>query len=309
MATQATLADNLGGTTRPVARPADYKTVAVNGCDLAYVERGSGDAVIFVHGGISDLRTWSKQMSAFSEKHRAIAYSRRYAWPNPDVPDGVDDQMWPHVEDLIAVISALGAAPAHLVGNSWGGFICLLVALHHPDLVRSITVEEPPVLPLLVSNQPGPRELAKLLLTHPRSGTALMKFFSTIVGPAVKAFKKGDLEAGARIFACGVDGADFFNRAPHDVHEQQLANVKTLRASLTGAGFPAFTAADARRIKTPALLLTGESSPAVLRHLTDRLDELLPNTHRVHIRGAPHIMHYAKPSEVNSAVLQFIAAH
>ena len=204
MATQATLADNLRGAGRPAARPADYKTVAVNGCELAYVERGSGDAVIFVHGGISDLRTWSKQMSAFSEKHRAIAYSRRYAWPNPDIPDGVDDQMWPHVEDLVAVISVLGAAPVHLVGNSWGGFICLLAALHHPDLIRSITVEEAPVLPLLVSNQPSLRELAKLLLTRPRSSTALMKFFATVVGPAVKAFKKGDLEAGVRIFAAAL---------------------------------------------------------------------------------------------------------
>jgi hypothetical protein len=34
------------------------KEVEVNGIRLPYVEHGSGDSVVFVHGAISDLRTW-----------------------------------------------------------------------------------------------------------------------------------------------------------------------------------------------------------------------------------------------------------
>jgi len=309
MATQAALIPSPGGIARPARQPDGYKTVTVNEAELAYDERGSGDAVIFVHGGISDLRIWEKQMATFSENHRAIAYSRRYAWPNPDVPDGVDDQMWPHADDLAELIRKLDAAPAHLVGNSWGAFICLLTALRYPELVRSITVEEPPVIPLFVSNQPKPHELLKLFLTRPRTGAALMKFFGTAIGPAVKAFKKADLDGGVRVFARGVLGADVYESLPAEVKEAMLANGKALSSQLLGSGFPAFTEADVRRIKTRTLLITGKKSPALLPRLTDRLQELLPNAQRVDIADASHLMHYEQPAAVNRAVLDFIAAH
>ena len=144
-------------------RASQYKTVIVNGCELAYVAQGSGEPVIFVHGSISDLRIWDKQMAAFAENHRAIAYSRRYAWPNTEIPDGVDDLVPQHVDDLAQLIKKLDAAPAHLVGNSRGGFICLLAALSYPALVRTITVEEPPVIPLFVSTPPQASTAAEAL--------------------------------------------------------------------------------------------------------------------------------------------------
>jgi pimeloyl-ACP methyl ester carboxylesterase len=306
MAAQADFVARESGAARPARQPDHYKTVNVNGAQLAYLDQGVGTAVVFVHGGISDLRIWEKQMAAFSEKHRAIAYSRRYAWPNRDVPAGADDQMSPHVDDLAQLIRALDAAPAHLVGNSWGGFICLLTALRHPELVCSITVEEPPVLPLLVSNQPKPQEILRLFLTRPRTGAALMKFFATAIGPAIKAFKKGDLDGGVRVFARGVLGEDVYESLPLDVKEAMRANGKALSSELLGAGFPAFTENDARCIETPTLLVTGKKSPALLGRLTDRLQDLLPNAQRMSIEGASHLMHYEKPASVNAAVLDFI---
>jgi pimeloyl-ACP methyl ester carboxylesterase len=290
-------------------RSADYKTVSVNGCELAYVDRGSGDAVAFVHGGISDLRIWERQMAAFSENHRAVAYSRRYAWPNIDIPDGVDDQMLPHVEDLAALLGALDLKPAHVVGNSWGGFICLLTALRHPELVRSLTVEEPPVLPLFLSTPPKPRELLKVLLTRPRTCVALVGFMARGFAPSISALKKGDLEGSVAIFARAVLGADVYESLPADVKAQMLANAGTHRAQFLGAGFPTFTDDDAHRITTPTLLVTGEKSPAFMLRLTDRLEELLPNTERVSIPNASHVMHYQNPGALNGAVLDFIARH
>lgn len=62
------------------------KLVSVNGAILAYVEKGRGEPVIFVHGGYSDLRTWLTQIPAFAQEYRAITYSRRYARPNEDIP-------------------------------------------------------------------------------------------------------------------------------------------------------------------------------------------------------------------------------
>ena len=309
MRTEISSSSGIGEADAPAPRSRDYKTVIVNAVQLAYVERGSGDAVIFVHGGISDLRTWTHQLPAFAERYRPIAYSRRYCWPNTEIPDDVDDQMLPHVEDLAELIRSFDAAPAHLVGNSWGGFICLLTALRHPELVRSLTAEEPAVLPLLASNKPKPQELLKLFTTRPRTGLAMMSFFMNGIAPAIKAFKNGDADAGVQAFALNVDGRDFYEARPDDVKEQQSANWKTLRNSLMGAGLPAFSEADARSIKTPTLLVTADKSHPLLPRLTRRLGELLPNVEQVNIHGAPHIMHYAKPDAVNRSVLDFIARH
>jgi len=296
--------------TDPAARrSADYKTVGINGCSLAYRDRGSGDPVVFVHGGISDLRIWERQMVAFSENHRAVAYSRRYAWPNSDIPEGVDDQMLPHVDDLAALLGALDLEPAHLVGNSWGGFICLLTALRHPELVRSLAVEEPPVLPLFMSTPPKPQEMLKVFLTRPRTGAALVGFMARGFAPSISALKKGDLEGSVRIFACAVLGADVYESLPAEVKAMMIANAGTHRAQFLGAGFPIFTDNDARRITTPTLLITGQKSPAFMRRLTDRLEQLLPNTERVSVPNASHVMHYENPGALNGAVLDFIARH
>lgn len=286
-----------------------YNIVTVNGCPLAYLERGSGEAVVFVHGGISDLRIWDRQMAAFSENHRAVAYSRRYAWPNTDVPDGVDDQMLPHVDDLAALLTALDLKPAHLVGNSWGAFIALLTALRYPELVRSLTVEEPPVIPLFMSTPPKPQEIVKVMLTRPRTGAALVGFMARGFVPSYRALKKGDVERSVRIFARAVLGTDVYEGLPAEVKTQWLDNARTHRAQFLGAGFPTFTDDDARRITTPTLLITGEKSPAFMHRLNDRLGELMPNTERVEIPNASHVMHYENPAALNGAVLNFIARH
>ncbi len=75
----------------------DVRTVVVNGAPLSYLEQGQGPGVVFVHGGYSDLRTWLPQLDEFAEGYRTVAYSRRYARPNEDIPEGQDDQIGPHV--------------------------------------------------------------------------------------------------------------------------------------------------------------------------------------------------------------------
>jgi pimeloyl-ACP methyl ester carboxylesterase len=52
--------------------------------------------------------------------------------------------------------------------------------------------------------------------------------------------------------------------------------------------------------------LVGEQSPVILRRLTDRLHELLPDSERVEIADASHLMHEDNPGMVNAAILGFL---
>ena len=93
------------------------KTVKVDGATLAYREQGEGEPVVFVHGGISDLRSWDQQFPVVAQSYRAIAYSRRFSRPNEEIERGADDPLLPHVDDLSALLQGIAASPAHLVGN------------------------------------------------------------------------------------------------------------------------------------------------------------------------------------------------
>jgi pimeloyl-ACP methyl ester carboxylesterase len=285
------------------------KTATVNGTTLAYREQGEGEPVVFVHGTVSDLRAWEQQLPAVGRSHRAIAYSRRFARPNEDIAPEADDQMLPHVEDLVAFLRAIDAAPAHLVGNSWGAFISLLTAARHPDLVRTLVLEEPPVLSLFVSTPPRPSELLRLFVTRPRTAIAILKFGAGTIGPAQKAFERGQDDEAMRIFGQGVLGEEPFERLPEARKEQMRENLGAARAQLLGAGFPPLCDDDVGDVRVPVLLVTGELSPSVFLRLTDRLEELLPVVERVEISGASHAMHEENAPAVNAAIIGFLGRH
>jgi pimeloyl-ACP methyl ester carboxylesterase len=283
--------------------------IEINNTRLEYIEQGSGEPVVFVHGGLSDWRTWLPQIDQFSVHYHVVSYSRRYHWPNEAIPDNMDDQMMPHVNDLAELLRSLDIAPAHLIGNSWGAFICLMLALKQPQLVQTLTLGEPPVQPLLMGSPPKPLKMLKLFVSRPRTASAVMNFMSKGYTPAVKAFRKGEIEKGMEYFTHFVLGKEAYINIPEERKDQMRANIKPQIAEFLGAGFPPFTDDDARSIKAPALLVTGQNSPVFLLRMTDRLEELLPHAERTEIPDASHLMHEQNPGAYNEAVLGFLARH
>jgi pimeloyl-ACP methyl ester carboxylesterase len=290
--------------------PEDCSTATIRGTPFTYVERGQGEPVVFVHGTCQDLRTWLPQIDAVSGAYRTIIYSRRYARPGADIPPGEDDPMMPHVDDLVALLQELNATPAHLVGNSWGGFISLLTAMREPALVRTLTLCEAPVLTLLVDNNPKPTQIAKLLLRRPADAYRLMHFGLRVVEPTKKAYKEGDQERANRIFGTALLGRKHFASLPEERQQMLLENQAVEAAQLLGTGFPPLPAADVRHIAAPTLLMTGDASAPMLRlTLTGELQRLIPNVERVTIPDASHLMHEDNPAAFNHALLSFLDRH
>jgi len=126
-----------------------------NGTNLEYVEKGHGDPIIFVHGSLGDLGTWRFQMEYFSKRYRAIAYSRRYHYPNAGPGEILDYSVDLHAKDLASLIGGLGLQRPHIVGSSFGAYAALVLTAEHPELVRSLTLGEPPLLPWLEGTQEG----------------------------------------------------------------------------------------------------------------------------------------------------------
>jgi pimeloyl-ACP methyl ester carboxylesterase len=279
----------------------------LRGAALEYVEQGDGDPIVLVHGSASDYRTWQAQMDAFAKRYWAIAYSRRYHWPNEPIAAQSDYSMEEHVRDLEALLGVIGPAPVHLVGHSYGAFVSMLLAMRAPELLRTLTLAEPPAITLFTSSTPRPLELVRLLATRPRTAAAIIHFGATGAGPATAAARRGDLDGAMHIFGNAVLGRAFYARLSARRLEQVRANA--IGAEFLGSGFAPLDDDALRAVRTPTLLIGGAHSPAVFRRVLDRLEELVPRAERITIPAASHIMHEDNPDAFNAAVLSFLAAH
>jgi pimeloyl-ACP methyl ester carboxylesterase len=301
------MTESAAASVRGLPLPADLKTVEIEGVRLAYRERGSGEPVVFVHPSLSDLSVWDRQLEPIGERYRAIAYSRRYAWPNEDLPFGAKDTMQPHVEDLLAFLRAVDAYPAHLVGNSWGAFICLRAAIQEPAAVRSLVLEEPPIVPLVIGAPPAPAHILRSLVRHPLVTLSVLRFGAGTRSAADKLIKAGDVEGSIMRFVRGVLGEQALAELPDELRSHMLANAAThVGQSAADGGFEPLTEAQIKSVNTPALIVTGAQSPVFLRRLAGLLAAILPNSRRLDIPSAGHAMHVENPDAVNAGVLRFL---
>ena len=272
------------------------RTLKINDVTLHYWECGKGDPLVFVHGGLGDLHTFRQQAQAFATRFRVIAYSRRFSPPNEPAQATDANPMSMHVSDLRMLITQLEAAPAHLVGNSYGAFIALALAMRHPELVRSLVLGEPPVLSLLSSTSVGE--------------AVRQSFVRRAVEPARKAFKAGNLEDGLRTFENAICGSPCFDkRSPSDQKERVEKIGPELRAGFItepSAYLPPLGCDEIGKLRRPTLLVTGERSPAMFFLITAELERCLEGESQVMVPGAGHGIHSDNPTFYNEAVLGFL---
>jgi pimeloyl-ACP methyl ester carboxylesterase len=280
--------------------------IDIQGVSFAYRVSGQGEPMVLVHANISDMRSWESVEPLLADHFRVITYSRRFAYPNPPADHGAHDSLPQHAEDLIALIEKLQLGKVHLVGNSSGAFVCLLAAQQRPDLVRTLSLEEPPVVSMfLQALPPKPAELWKLLFTSPGTLLELIKFGAGVIGPATRAFQKGNDSAALDIFARGVLGAGAFANVTPARKQQMRDNIAAHRATMLGAGLPVFTAADAAAIETKALLIRGAETPVFQQRINQRLAGLIPGAQDICIPHASHLVHEDNPHAVAEAVRTF----
>jgi pimeloyl-ACP methyl ester carboxylesterase len=273
------------------------ETVHVDGLDLAYVDKGKGVPVIFVHGGMTDLRSWlGTQVEPFSKTYRAIAYSRRSHYPNPWVEYAPDYSIRTEVKDLVGLINALKLkTPVRIVGSSLGGSIVAFTALDHPELVRAMVLCEPGLFGLLEG--------------YPEYSAYAARWKSKLSDPVAERLRTGDTEGAVTIFFNFVIGKNLtYDQIPVEYRIRLSQNARTILEE--GGRVDPFNTDDAKRIKTPTLLVGGEKSPSYFGLVIEMLEKYLPNCERVTVKNASHGMHNesAPASQAfNEAVMTFLA--
>ncbi|MEI6776702.1 MAG: alpha/beta hydrolase [Chloroflexales bacterium] len=103
-----------------------------------YEIAGSGPPLLFIHGLGSSIHDWEFQVPAFAPAFQVIAADLR-GHGRSSKPRG-RYRIPQFADDMAALLRALEAAPAHVVGLSLGGMVALELALRSPDLVRSLVI-------------------------------------------------------------------------------------------------------------------------------------------------------------------------
>jgi len=274
----------------------EIKRISVNGYELAYVEQGQGEPVVFVHGGLQDYRMWSEQLPKFAVHYRAIAYSRRNNYPNLVSPEGTPDSAADvHGEDLAAFARALGFSKIRVVAHSSGAHAALFFAATHPDMVVSLALNEPPAMGVL-NGVPDSADILKEFAGH--------------MAPAREAFKTGDVRPGIPLMVNGIGGPGAYERRSDAHKKMNLDNVASYQAdATTKRSRPVFTCDMAKKIMAPTLLSNGERSPPVFHRVIDQLELCLPNRERVEIAASSHTVPWENPDAYDQAVLAFMKKH
>ena len=112
------------------------KGADANGLSFAYLEQGAGPLVLLAHGFPDTALTWDRALPALAEAgYRAVApFMRGYA-PTAIPADGAYDTDTLG-KDLVALILALGADAAIVVGHDWGASAAYAAAAMAPERVR-----------------------------------------------------------------------------------------------------------------------------------------------------------------------------
>lgn len=123
-------------------RPEIGALVDAGGIKTNYLEAGEGPPVVLVHGsgpGVTAYANWRLTIPALAEQFHVYAPDM-VGFGYTDRPDGIAYNMDTWVDQIVGFFDALNLERAHVVGNSFGGALCIALADRYPDRVERLVL-------------------------------------------------------------------------------------------------------------------------------------------------------------------------
>lgn len=255
----------------------------INGTEIHYEIRGTGQPLVFVHAGISDIGMWDGQWDSFTQNYQVLRHDLRGSGKTKPV-----DSEYSHIDDLHALLQHLNLTSAILVGCSMCGTTVIDYTLAHPENVKALVV---------VGADPSGYEMKG----DPPANIIKMQ----------ESLQQGDLDSaveyGARVW---VDGE---RRTPNKVDSSVRERVKhTLKIMFGNYGIgkekpPARPAVDRlHEIAVPTLLMVGDEDHPELIEAAQLMERAIPNAHLVLLADTAHVPSMEKSTEFNHLLARFL---
>ncbi len=122
----------------------EKKFINVNGINTCYIEAGTGEPLLLIHGGgagANSYGNWFACMPLFAKNFRVIAIDM-LGFGSTDAPDPAvcDYSQKARYDHVAGFIKAMGLSKVSLVGNSMGGATAMGVCNEYPELVDKLVL-------------------------------------------------------------------------------------------------------------------------------------------------------------------------
>lgn len=286
-------------TRRTEARhPARGRIIRVDGVDLHYVERGSGPAVLLLHGNgamVEDMLL-SSVMARLARNHRVIAIDR----PGFGHSSRPGERKWTaaaQAELFWATLDQLNVERAIVAGQSWGALAAVAMALARPERTAAL---------VLAAGYYYPLERFKIRLCALSALPVLGAVMRHTIAPLLSALLSP------------VIVREIFAPAPVPEHFREFPiamswRPRQLRATAEDC---AVMIADARRmqgrygeLRMPVAILCDRRDAIIDQERQSiRLHRDIPGSRLYDLRDAGHMLHHILPEQLVRAIDDFPAS-
>ena len=243
-------------------------SVRSEGCDLYYEEVGEGVPILLIHPAGATASTWGSATDELGRIGRVITYDRRgYARSGGDPVRSMST----HTTDAAALLDALRAPPAVVVGTSAGAAITIDLAVRRPDLVRVAIAHE---FPWRFTRHPPTVAQVKAL---------------TKIGLLALLGRHGDAaEVLLRTAYTYRDGGTAWDAFPDEWRRTGRDNARAALADFRNSIVTYPSAHDLATIEAPVVCTYGARSPDSMSRLVQSLASAIPTATTRRIERAGH---------------------
>ncbi|MFC8954006.1 alpha/beta fold hydrolase [Streptomyces sp. NPDC057101] len=257
-----------------------------------YEDRGTGPALLLVHGHPFDHTMWQPQIDRFSRTHRVIAPDLRGYGATPlgthQAPTRRPDATVPRslgldvfAEDLVALLDALEIDDCVLAGLSMGGQIAMELYRRHPGRVRGLVLADTYPAAETEEGRKARNAMADRLLREGMRGYA-----DEVLDRMVAPYNT--------------------HAAPH-VHRMMCAtDPVAAAAALRGRAERADHRHTLTTVAVPALVVVGRDDSYTPVGDAEEMHALLPHATLAVIDRAAHLPNLERPEEFDAALESYL---
>jgi len=278
--------------------PPAGKFVEIGGVRLHYVERGTGEPLVLLHGNGSMVQDFESSglINMAAKKYRVIAFDR----PGFGHSERPRSTIWtPEVQaDLIhAALTKLGVARAIILGHSWGASVAAALALKYPEAVKSLVLASGYYYPsaradVVLASGPAVPVLGDIMryTLAPILGRMMWPLLMRkIFGPASMPEKFGGFPKEMAL-------------RPSQIRASAAESALMIPGAFAMKGHYA-------GLQMPLVIIAGDGDRLI--HINDqsaRLHEDVSQSTFHRVRGAGHMIHQTAPGAIMAAIDEAAAA-
>ena len=247
--------------------------------DYYYERKGSGEALLLLHGFTGSSTNWSAVATKLSANYDTIAVDLLGHGRTSSPPDPERYAMAPAADDLRLLLDKLGISGAHLLGYSMGGRLALYLAATQPERWRSLILE---------SASPGLAAPEAQVARRVQDEQLAAQIIADGIPAFVKKWETLPLFASQQQLSAEIRDGLSAGR----LRNSAIGLANSLRAMGTGRQPPLWGSLSG--LSLPALLLAGELD-AKFVSLNQQMADQLPDARLRIIPGAGHTTHLEQP--------------